>query len=1087
MGSAKVAGAQPALVVAFLVLERPRSLLRDELVELLWPGELPDHWEGAARKVVSRARRALVAAGLPAAALSSTDGVTTLDIPAEVTVDVERAFAACRRAEDLVAGSAWLEAAAAAETALTDLVPPFVSGSECRWAIEWRTRIDGITRRALHAAVAAALGVGHTADAVDLAHRAVALDAFDERSTRLLMVANEQSGHRAAALSAYEDLRRRLDDELGVRPTDETEEAYRELLGAPPEPPRVPSGRRRGGVPPVDAGLFVGRDGERALLASEWATVQHQERAHVVVVEGEAGVGKTRLVAEEARALDPAPVLWARCDPDMGAAHGPFADLVTQLLALRPDVTHRIGSIASHLAPIVPQLAPAVDAAPDSPDQASARLFRAVGATLAVGAEAPLLLVIDDLHWADDDTLALLRHVLPRLADRPCLVVLLLRDPPPAVSGALAELARLAPTETVKLRGLSIAAVSALLEASRLELVAEVDAVATTVAERTAGNALYVTQLVREAQSSSQPFDPTMVPDAVARLLERRVGALDAQLAATLALAAIVGTRVDLATMEACATAPPDTLLDHLEDLCHRRFLEERGVGKFAFAHELVRDAVLATVGPTRRGQLHRRVGDALAATGADAGLVAQHYVGGGRACREEAVTWSLAAGDSALDSAAWSAARDHFGMAAELAVAPEERCRAWIGLGRAWRALGDLVTARSALDDALASARAHGLAHAAAAATLALVGGGGRGVALELPDAERAELLRRALDALPVDAAALRVPMLAELALALVLTDAHEERRELAEECLATARAHGEAGGLATALFARRTVLMGPTGTPVRAADAREALALPRRLVSPEVVMEVQLGLVEDLLELGERGEADRALTRAVELAAELDHPYWSWATACWQTLVAIVDGEVDRAEQLAFAALEHQGEHPEAVAALGVNLVCVRLFQERAGEMVGLLEAAVDANPRIPAYRAVLALCCCEAGDVDAAARAYEWFAATGFELPADSNWLLAVAVLADACATLGDAEGASVLAARLEPFERRQVILNCYGGGGAWWGPVAHHLGRLAAVRGAPDDARGLLEDAVELSERFGAPIFAARSRSALAALT
>jgi hypothetical protein len=132
------------------------------------------------------------------------------------------------------------------------------------------------------------------------------------------------------------------------------------------------------------------------------------------------------------------------------------------------------------------------------------------------------------------------------------------------------------------------------------------------------------------------------------------------------------------------------------------------------------------------------------------------------------------------------------------------------------------------------------------------------------------------------------------------------------------------------------------------------------------------------------------------------------------------------------------------------------------------------------------VLALCCAEAGNVDSARAAYDFFAARGFDIPADSNWLLAVAVLADTCATLDDAEGAARLTELLAPWAERQVVLNCYGGGGAYWGPVTHHLGRLAAVRGDHAEARRLLGRAAAASDAFRAPLFAARSRAALNSL-
>ncbi len=231
-----------------------------------------------------------------------------------------------------------------------------------------------------------------------------------------------------------------------------------------------------------------------------------------------------------------------------------------------------------------------------------------------------------------------------------------------------------------------------------------------------------------------------------------------------------------------------------------------------------------------------------------------------------------------------------------------------------------------------------------------------------------------------------------------------------------------------------------------------------------------------------------DEAIQHARVLADQLAHPYWSWATTSWRALIVVIDGRFDDAEVLAFEALAYQApaEHPEAVAALGVNLVDIRLFQGRAAEMLDLLHAAAEQNPHIPTYRAVLALCCSQAGALDAAREAFEQLAAGDFVLPADSNWLLAVAVLADTAATLGDRERAPTLVRLLAPYSDRHVVLNCFGGGGAYWGPVAHHLGRLEALLGRPKQACELLERAIRAAEALGAFAFATTSRETLAGL-
>jgi DNA-binding SARP family transcriptional activator len=1070
-------GDQPALTIARLVLERPNALPREELADLLWPDHRPPHWEGPARQVVSRARALMVAAGAAPTSVTSRGGLVGLDLSDGAQVDVEDAFRAIADAEQCIAARAWEQADNRTSRALDRLGLTFFPASSATWTQRWQDRVRGQRRRALHIATDAALGAGAPARAVTRAEAALAVDPFDEIATRALMAAHDALGSRGQALTVYEECRRRLDEELGVRPSEETEAAYLALLGSSP---RVGIRASTSAREPTRSETlpFVGRQQELARIDVDWGVVRNGGM-RCVVIAGESGIGKTRLAEEIARNAqrDGALVLWGTCLADVGRPYQPFGDILSQFLTARPFALAQIGSLAPDLTALVPDLVDASgpsDAAVD--EHLRVRLFRAIEAVVDTLAAEPALAVIDDIQYADEDALALVRHFIPTAADRPLLLLITVRDAEGEVAATLAELQRRLPTVTFGLEGLTVDDLVDVLNQSGVTLDGDVHAVATELEVRTTGNPFYVTQLVLDAHATQRTFDAGAVPDAVAQLVSRRLDALDGDSSSTLALAAVAGEEFDLETIEACSS------------LCRQGFLTEVDAERFSFAHALVRDAVLATIGPTRRQRLHRRVADALAARGAEPEALAHHYVSAGATSALDATRSLLAAGHIALTNSAWAVARDHFALAADLAAEIDEQCAALIGLGRAQRALGDAGEGRSTIGIALGIARAHDRGRAAAAATLALVGGGGRGVAVDLEDAARATLLRDALAGLDDADVDLLVAVLGELALALVLTDAKAERDELAQRCLREARRSSDPDILAEGLQARRIALMGPAGTKARVVDGREALALPTDAVAPERALAAQLGLVEDLLELGDRAGVDAAVEQARVQAERLAHPYWSWATTSWRALLAIVDGRLAEAESLAFDAFSHQtpSEHPEAAAALGVNLVDIRLFQGRADEMLELLCDAADRNPHIPAYRAVLALCRTNAGDLEGARSAYQQLAVRDFELPPDSNWLLAIAVLADTAATLGDRDGARTLAKLLEPYADRHVVLNCFGGGGAYWGPVEHHLGRLAATLGRGAEARTHLERAIAACEAMGAVGFAPRSRDALAAL-
>jgi tetratricopeptide (TPR) repeat protein len=441
-----------------------------------------------------------------------------------------------------------------------------------------------------------------------------------------------------------------------------------------------------------------------------------------------------------------------------------------------------------------------------------------------------------------------------------------------------------------------------------------------------------------------------------------------------------------------------------------------------------------------------------------------------------------IAAGQQSLAEMAWSGALDWFRQAAERRPdGGEERIEALIGIGTAERALGRRDDARRALTEALDLARAGDAPRLAAEATLALVGGGARGVAEDVDDAERADLLRTAIAGLGADDDDLVIPAQLELALALLLTDRVDERTALASDALQRARRLGRPDLLGNALLGSRVARPSPEHAEERLADVAEVLAIDAADRPLTVTLAALMSRHEDALLIGDRALATAALDDASVLADAAGHPYWRWVVATWHTLGLIIDGDLDGAEAASFAALELQADHPEAIACLGVELVDVRLYQGRSGEMVDLLSGAADENPQIPCYRAVLALCLAESGDRVRAEIEYRSFADHDFAtIPDDTNRLLTLAVLADVAATLGDEIGGRSLARLLTPHAERQVILNCFGGGGAYWGPVATQLGRLAALAGNDAASEHWFEQALQSAIDFGAPLAADAAR-------
>ncbi|MET0910394.1 MAG: hypothetical protein ABWZ99_13080, partial [Ilumatobacteraceae bacterium] len=261
------------------------------------------------------------------------------------------------------------------------------------------------------------------------------------------------------------------------------------------------------------------------------------------------------------------------------------------------------------------------------------------------------------------------------------------------------------------------------------------------------------------------------------------------------------------------------------------------------------------------------------------------------------------------------------------------------------------------------------------------------------------------------------------------------------------------------------------------RLADIDEVLAMPAREIGDDVLLAAYCYRHEDLVRRGDSAGARAALERAEQIADRFPDPYWTWAIRTWRALSYVDAGELDRAEAGAFDALAMRAGVDAAHACLAVNLVNIRLYQGRAGEMIPALSDAVGRHPEIPTYRAVLALCTAETGERASAAALLDSFTTERFtNLPDDTNRFLGLAVLAHVAAAVEDRRAGDLLSELLDPYRDQWVVLQCYGGGGATWGPTAHALARLAALDGRHADADELFARAERAAAH--APLVLAR---------
>ena len=483
-----------------------------------------------------------------------------------------------------------------------------------------------------------------------------------ERMWGQLITALYRSGRQAEALRAFGEVRRRLAEELGIEPGSALKSLERDVLlqnaaldWAPVSPtPAMPRTRQpidhspdltdQGTLAiPTDVAASEVNVAERnpgALLVGRGKQVRHLESAfaetvrgagRVVLVAGEPGIGKTRLAEElVARTSASADVAWGRCSEREGApAFWPWMQVVDHLSANNAGdrIRAALGGDAAVVAQIVPEVRELVPGlgppVPLEPDAARFRLYDSLAAFLCrLAAGHPLVIVLDDLQWADPPSLQVLGHLAGRIAQTRVLVLATYRDVDPVVgpplSETLADLARQRVTSRLSLTGLAPADVGRFIASTT-----GVDpsaALVATVHDRTEGNP-FVGELVQLVQvtGASTVAGPDeawkgTVPLAVRDVIRRRVSRLPAPTAALLGMAAVAGREVDLEVLTRVSDLSRPAVLDALEPALDARVVVETPAsrGHYRFSHALVNETLYEGIGAVRRARLHRRVGEAL-------------------------------------------------------------------------------------------------------------------------------------------------------------------------------------------------------------------------------------------------------------------------------------------------------------------------------------------------------------------------------------------------------------------------------------------------------------------------------------------
>ena len=1076
-----VGGAKPRALLTLLLADAGRVVGIDRIVTTLWGDEPPPTVTGTLQAYVSHLRRVLEPGRGPRQAPA-----VLITRPPGYLVRVDAADLDLLRFTELVESG---------DRAVADGIPergvalldealalwrgePLAELGDLAAATGDRLRLTELQVRARERRCDALLAVGRPEAAVPDLQHLVAAHPLRERLWARLVTALYAADRQADALDACRRSADLLRDELGIDPGPELRDLEQAVLRQDPRLlERLPRPVLPAAPPPAQnssADALVGRRTELDQIRAIAEQVAGG-RARIVVVEGEAGIGKTRLAeaAADAARLSGWSVVWSRCADDAGApALWPWTQVLEQLDQ--------------------PELTPVQSAPEDDADAARFRLFQDLRARLSTAATRPLLVVLEDLQGADTTSVQLLGLLARHLPRAPVLLMVTARtvgeEVPAAVADCLGRLAREPAATCLRLRGLDADDVAALLAA---QLGSPGDrALAAAVHDRTGGNPFFVVELSRWMVGAHDlHLDNVPVPPSVSEVLRTRLARLPEGNREVLELAAVAGREVPLDLLEAAGT-PAEEALTAMDSAVAVGLVQEGArPWSWRFTHALVREVLAGDLPAVHRARLHARIGEALErriGTSTTDGLVERlthHFVealpvvGPG-----PALVYLGAAARAARARLAHGEAATHGRRALELLdpTAPDAartRHDLLTALGNDLLRSGQLTQAREVVAEAIGLARQLGdrecLAEAAAVwGSVTLWNWRPHGVVDEDMVAVLEDLLAERGDADDATTARLLGTLGVELAFG-----PDDRGVRAGERAVAMARRIGDPDLLGRTLNNFCLAVWGrPGAAELRLAATDESLQLAGRGLPRRTEFMAHLHRAAIRLHLadlaGFEADHDQAQRLAVSLSGPEVRPHVLWQAGG----LAWLRGDAARAEELTTEAYElFRRVTPHARHAYAAHQFTLRRADFRQGEILPLLVTTGDEGNPLLQEMAVLAAA--ESGDL---AEARRLRARWGRRLVRDWASDVAVYLQAENSLWLGDERDWITAAESLLPYRGRQAVL---GTPSLTLGAYDELLGRIAERRGDHDGARRWWTAAREQGLVVGSPHQAALADSHL----
>lgn len=819
----------------------------------------------------------------------------------------------------------------------------------------------------------------------------------------------------------------------------------------------------------------------------------------VATLAGEAGIGKTMLARQlstlsEQRGI---PAVWGvGSSVEAIRPYWHWIQVVRGIAARREgrEVVAALGTAGGWLRRIVPDLRLAMDVVPDqstSSDEGRFQIYDALLRLLEIASErCGLLVVLDDLHLADEASLLALSYVSRAVADKRILIVATQRDleleHARRDAAPFSELVR--PTLGIMLKGLPAPDVRRMIESRRHTPAS--DALVGRIHDLTGGNPLFVSELLslleaeRGVDESAVAAGALRLPAGVRDAIKARLGLLSAPAREALAVASVIGQRFRAGTLSIAATIPAVELLELLDEAVRLRLVRPLAGSPdgYGFDHGLIQATLYDAISRARRTALHDAVARALeqdldGAGGEELAQIAHHYLEAAPAYdAPRAIAYARRAGDRAMTEFAYDQAVDMYGRALAVGgVGEAERAELLQALGEAQMRVGDTDAARATLLKAAEAARRRDDPVAFARAVLGCgIWGLSNGV-----DEQIVQLAQEAVAGLEhAGHPGLLARAMSFLAVAIYWSDDVPRREILAAHALELARAERERRGdtesartlgyvLARHLIAR----WGPRSAERDLEGSDEAIALAQSLRDGELELLVRNWRITELLELGRFAAVDEEIARVEQMAHELRQPRAMVFLPLHHAIRAATAGRFDEALELNARSAEIGRQVRGSVSELAgsAQLVMIRLLQGRLPELEQPLRAMAASRPEMVGYRCALAAMLVQAGRPAEAQNELERLTAAGPDgLPKDCTHMLMLALTAEVAADLGDRARADLLYDWILPYRGRWAVS---AGASAVW-PMDRSLGRLATVAGRFDRALEHIFSARAQSERVGA---------------